>query len=98
MSRLKSSIGLFAVLAAGLVALALLIPALSNTPRDQWVPISQVVDDVRAGKIDKITVASGDNRVVVLAVRRDRKLAVPYGPSLAIGALITVLTSPAVWH
>ena len=36
--------------------------------------------------------------VAVLVLRRDRKLAVPYGPSLAIGALITVLTSPAVWR
>lgn len=36
--------------------------------------------------------------VLVLALKRDRKLAVPYGPSLAIGALLTALTSPAVWH
>jgi leader peptidase (prepilin peptidase) / N-methyltransferase len=36
--------------------------------------------------------------VVVLVIRRDRKLAVPYGPSLAIGALITLVTSPAVWR
>ena len=64
MSKLKSSIGLFAVLAAGLIALAILIPALSNTPRDQTVPISQIVSDVRAGKIQKITVTSGDNQIV----------------------------------
>ena len=35
---------------------------------------------------------------IVLVLRRDRKLAVPYGPSLAVGALITVLTSAAVWR
>ena len=64
MNRFRSSIGLFAILAAGLVALALLVPTLSAPSRDQWVPISQVVEDVRAGKIDKITVSTGESRLV----------------------------------
>jgi len=36
--------------------------------------------------------------LVVLVIRRDRKMAVPYGPSLAIGALLTILFNPAVWR
>jgi leader peptidase (prepilin peptidase) / N-methyltransferase len=36
--------------------------------------------------------------IVVLAVRRDRRMALPYGPSLAIGALLAILISPNVWR
>jgi prepilin signal peptidase PulO-like enzyme (type II secretory pathway) len=36
--------------------------------------------------------------IVVLVVKRDRMMAVPYGPSLAIGALLAVLVSPSIWR
>jgi leader peptidase (prepilin peptidase)/N-methyltransferase len=42
--------------------------------------------------------AGGAIAVVVLAVKRDLRMTVPYGPSLAIGALLAILFDPAVWR
>jgi leader peptidase (prepilin peptidase) / N-methyltransferase len=36
--------------------------------------------------------------IAVLAIRRDRKMAVPYGPTLALGCLLVLLVSPTVWR
>jgi leader peptidase (prepilin peptidase) / N-methyltransferase len=45
-------------------------------------------------------VAGGVGAVVALAMGRDRKAAIPFGPYLALGAALAILTGPAVsdWY
>ena len=65
MDKLKSSLGVLVILVVGLVLFVLLLPALNPRSHEPWLPVSQVAADARAGRVEKITVQSGDGRLAV---------------------------------
>ena len=63
--KLKPYLGILLVLVVGLATLAIVLPSFGTRSRDVWLPITQVAEDVRAGRVEQIQVKSGDNEIGV---------------------------------
>ena len=73
MDRLKPHLGVLMIVAVGLALLLFVLPALSSQPRNPEVRISQVAEDVRSGRVHRISVQGSAGRLLVWYVDGGRR-------------------------